>query len=104
MDLNFNFINEDTKSYVLNIFIESCIKSIRRNLDTILKAIEFDKIAREEINAMEPKKIHEMFNSFAGKYFKRLMIYGFGGFVFGINTFVGLTLTGLTIINKIHKK
>ena len=104
LDLNFSFINEDTKSYVLNLFIESCIKSIRRNLDTILKAIEFDKIARDEINAMEPKKIHEMFNSFAGKYFKRLMIYGFGGFIFGINTYVGLTLTGLTIINKKFNK
>jgi len=104
IDLNFNFINEETKSYLVNIFIESCIKSIRRNLDTILKAIEFDKIARDEINAMEPKKIHEMFNSFAGKYFKKLMIYGFGGFIFGVNTYVGLTLTSLTVIGKKFNK
>lgn len=104
IDLNFNFINDETKSYFVNIFIESCIKSIRRNLDTILKAIEFDKIARDEINAMEPIKIHEMFNSFAGKYFKKLMIYGFGGFIFGINTYIGLSLTGLTVIGKkLHK-
>ena len=104
IDLNFNFINEETKSNIVNIFIESCIKSIRRNLDTILKAIEFDKIARDEINAMEPKKIHEMFNSFAGKYFKKLMIYGFGGFIFGVNTYVGLTLTGLTVVGKNFNK
>lgn len=103
-DRNFDFINEDTKSYFVNLFIDASIKSIRGNLDAILKSIEFDKIAREEINGMEPKKIHEMFNSFAGKYFERLMLYGFGGFIFGINTYIGLTLTGLTIINKkFHK-
>jgi len=103
-DRNLDFISQDTKSYFINIFIDSSIKSIRGNLDAILKSIEFDKIARDEINAMEPKKIHEMFNSFAGKYFKKLMLYGFGGFIFGINTYVGLTLTGLTIINKkFHK-
>lgn len=103
-NLSFDFIDAATKSYILNIFVESCIESTKRNLDTILKAIEFDRIAREEIDAMEPKKIHEMFNSFAGKYFKKLMLYGFGGFVFGINTYVGLILSGLTVINKkIHK-
>lgn len=104
MDINFNFISEDTKAYIVDVFIESCIKSIRRNLDTILKAIEFDRIAREEIDAMEPRKIHEMFNSFGGKYFRKLMLYGFGGFIFGINTYVGLTLAGLKIISKKFNK
>nr|WP_312578456.1 DUF445 family protein [Sedimentibacter sp.] len=101
---NFNFIDETTKSYLLNILVKSAIESIKRNLDVLLKAIEFDRMAREEIYAMEPKKIHEMFDSFAGKYFRKLMLYGFGGFVFGINTYIGLFLSGLTAINKkIHK-
>jgi uncharacterized membrane protein YheB (UPF0754 family) len=103
-DLNFNFIDKATKSYILNIFVESSIESVKRNLDTILKAIEFDRIAREEIDAMEPKKIHEMFNSFADKYFRRLMLYGLGGFVFGINTYIGLILSGLAAINKKFNK
>ncbi|MBP1924679.1 uncharacterized membrane protein YheB (UPF0754 family) [Sedimentibacter acidaminivorans] len=104
IDLNFNFIDEKTKSYMLNIFVKSAIESIKVNLDTILKAIEFDRIAREEIYDMEPKKIHEMFNSFADKYFRRLMVYGLGGFVFGINAYFGLVLSGFASINKfIHK-
>jgi hypothetical protein len=45
-----------------------------------------------------------MFDSFAGKYFKRLMLYGFGGFVFGINMFVGFSLTALKIISELFAK
>ena len=44
---------------------------------------------------MEPKRIHEMFNSFGKKYFRRLMLYGLGGFVFGINVYIGISLTAL---------
>lgn len=101
---NFSFIHENTKSYAVNLFVVSSIKSIRRNLDKILKAVKFDQLAQEEIQSMEPKKIHEMFNSFMGKYFTRLKIYGVWGFVFGINAIIGLTLTGIKIIGEIFKK
>ena len=99
-DCSFNFIQDDTKVYFVNIIVEAGVMAIRRNLDSMLKTIEFDKIAREEIEAMEPRRIHEMFDSFAGKYFSRLMLYGFGGFIFGINIYVGLSLTALKIINE----
>ena len=72
-------------------------------LDEMLKSIEFDKIAKEEIEKMEPKKIHEMFNSFGEKYFRKLMLYGFFGFVFGINMYVGFALTGLKVISEVVK-
>jgi len=41
-----------------------------------------------------------MFNSFGEKYFRRLMLYGFGGLVFGINMYVGFALTGLKILSE----
>jgi len=100
---NFSFIDEKTKEYLLNGFVDSCILSLKRNLDEILRAVEFDQIAKEEIEKMEPKKIHEMFNSFGEKYFKRLMLYGFGGFVFGINMYVGLGLTSAKVISELFK-
>ncbi len=53
---------------------------------------------------MEPEKIHQMFNSFGEKYFRKLMLYGFGGFVFGINMYIGFSLTGLKIISESFKK
>lgn len=104
VSVNFDFIGVETKYYLLNMFVDSCISSLMNRLDEILKAIEFDEITREEIEKMEPEKIHEMFDSFAGKYFKRLMLYGFGGFVFGINMYVGFSLTLLKIISELTKK
>ncbi len=101
---NFSFIDFKTKEYIVNIFVESSIESLRGNLDEILKSVEFDKIAAEEIEKMEPEKIHQMFNSFGEKYFRTLMLYGFGGFVFGINMYVGFALTGVKIISEIFKK
>ena len=101
---NFSFIDSKSKEYVVNIFVESSIESLRKNLDEILKSVEFDKIACEEIEKMEPEKIHQMFNSFGEKYFRKLMLYGFGGFVFGINMYVGFALTGLKLISEIFKK
>jgi len=86
------------------MFVDSCILSLKKNLDDILKAVQFDQIAREEIEKMEPKKIHEMFNSFGEKYFSRLMLYGFGGFVFGINMYIGFGLTALKAISGLFGK
>ena len=99
-DSNFSFIDHNSKEYVVNIFVDSSIEGLRRNLDDILRSVEFDKIAAEEIEKMEPEKIHQMFNSFGEKYFRKLMLYGFGGFVFGINMYVGFTLTGLKILSE----
>ncbi|MDD2494502.1 MAG: DUF445 family protein [Tissierellia bacterium] len=104
IDNNLNFIDKNTKSYFANLFIESSVKSLKENLNYILKSVEFDKLAKEEIESMDARKIHELFNSFCGKYFKRLMIYGLGGFVFGINIYVGLSLTALKIINEKFQK
>ncbi|MFA9422902.1 MAG: DUF445 family protein, partial [Sedimentibacter sp.] len=101
---NFTFIDKTSKDYILNSFVDSCILSLRRNLDEILKAVEFDKIAKEEIEKMEPEKIHEMFNSFGEKYFRSLMLYGFGGFVFGINMYVGFALTSVKLVSELFNK
>ncbi|WP_313346558.1 DUF445 family protein [Sedimentibacter sp.] len=101
---NLNFISNDSKDYLFNIFIDSTINSLKRNLDKILKSVEFDKIAKEEIEKMKPQKIHKMFNSFGEKYFRRLMIYGFGGFIFGINVYIGMSLTALKVSSQLMNK
>ncbi|MEL7648266.1 MAG: DUF445 family protein [Sedimentibacter sp.] len=101
---NFAFADEKTKEYLLNVFVDASISSLKNNLDDILKAVQFDRIAREEIENMEPRKIHEMFNSFGEKYFCRLMLYGLGGFVFGINMYVGFGLTALKSLSGLFRK
>ena len=100
----FSFINEEAKDYFINIITEASILTLKNNLSDILKNIEFDEIAKEQINAMKHKKIHSMFNSFAGKYFRKLMIYGLGGAVFGINIIVGIVLASAYGIKKLIKK
>lgn len=100
----FSFVNKEAKDFFVNIVTEASILTLKNNLSDILKDIEFDKIAKEQINAMNPKKIHNMFNSFAGKYFRRLMIYGLGGTVFGINIIVGIVLSSAYGIKKLIKK
>ena len=97
---NFSFIDSKSKEHIVNIFVDSSIEGLRRNLDDILMSVEFDVIAAEEIEKMEPEKIQQMFNSFGEKYFRKLMLYGFGGLVFGINMYVGFALTGLKILSE----
>ncbi len=99
------FINNDSKEYLLSTAIDAVILTLKNNLSTMLSDIEFDKIAKEQISEMSPKKIHKMFNSFAGKYFRTLELYGFLGAVFGINTILGLALSfGYAIKNVFKKK
>ncbi len=100
----FSFINNEAKNYFISIITEASIITLKNNLSDILKDIEFDEIAKEQINAMNPRKIHTMFNSFAGKYFGRLMMYGFGGAVFGINIIAGVALAAAYGIKNIIKK
>lgn len=58
----------------------------------------------QEIMNMENKKLHHMFNSFAGKYFNKLKIYGAGGALFAIPYFnillIGYYLLSNIIFNK----
>lgn len=100
----FTFINYESKEYLLSQASDAVILSLRKNLSTMLNDIEFDKIAKEQISEMSPKKIHMMFNSFAGKYFRTLILYGFWGAVFGINTILGLALASVYTIKNIFKK
>ncbi len=97
----FGFINSESKEYVLGKIADAVILSLRNNLSDMLKDIEFDKITKEQINGMNPKKIHMMFNSFAGKYFTALMLYGFWGAVFGVNTMAGLALSAVYCVKNL---
>lgn len=98
------FISNESKEYLLSTAIDAVILTLKNNLSTMLSDIEFDKIAKEQINEMSPKKIHKMFNSFAGKYFRTLEVYGFWGAVFGINTILGLALAFVYAIKNVFKK
>lgn len=96
---NFDFISKDTKNHISNLIIDTGVDTLSKNLSKILNNIDIDKIVCSQIDKMDGKTIHEMFNSFAGKYFKTLMLYGLGGFVFGINIFTGILLSSIKLVS-----
>ena len=81
----FNFIKDDTKDHITYNVIDGIINVIIEDTVNILKAVSLKKITMEQIAVMEPKEIHDLFNSFAGDFFKKLYLYGGFGAVFGIN-------------------
>lgn len=101
---NINIMPTQTKEYIIQIFSDTSTLSLKNNLSTIISDLEFDKLIKEQINQMSTKKIHKMFDSFAGKYFKRVMFYGIFGGVFGINTIFGLCLSLAHSVSSLFKK
>ena len=82
--LNSNLDNE-TKDYALKLTAEAAFQSLADNIRDILATIDLQKIVVDEINAMHPKEVEKLFESFAGKYFSQLINYGFGfGVLFGL--------------------
>ncbi|WP_297295892.1 DUF445 family protein [uncultured Brachyspira sp.] len=87
-----DIIDDETKYYFLNLIID-CAKD---DINLIIEAIDFSKITREEIDNMNPKNIHDVFNSFAKKYLNRLKLYGmFGGLV-------GVLLVIIKCVNTVN--
>ena len=82
--LNSNLDNE-TKDFALKLTAEAAFQSLADNIGAILATIDLQKIVVDEINAMHPKEVEKLFESFAGKYFSQLINYGFGfGVLFGL--------------------
>lgn len=74
----------------LSYLTDAAFVSIKPNMNKILSDINFDLITEKAINNMSGKEIHKLFYDFAGRYFKKLKLYGaFGGF-FGINSLLGI--------------
>lgn len=84
--LDFNIIvSLEFLDEILVILTESLIDSIEKELFDIIKALNMKKITESEMNKLENKEIEEIFYSFAGKYFKKLELYGLSGGIFGIH-------------------
>jgi uncharacterized membrane protein YheB (UPF0754 family) len=83
LELN-DIVDIKTKDELVAKIIDALIKSIENNLNIVIKSINLQNIIEREINNMSAKEIEDLFNSFAGEYFKKLKLYGLGGAIFGI--------------------
>ncbi|MFW6008055.1 MAG: DUF445 family protein [archaeon] len=72
-------IDEKSIEYILDIILESILKAFEEHGNKLIDTLYIKETTVSEINKMGPDEIEEMFNSFAGRYFKRLKLYGWIG-------------------------
>ncbi len=70
--------------YVSELLLRSGFDSLENNIVSIFNSVKIKEIAVAEVEAMQAEEIEILFNSFAGKYFKRLKQYGWFGGGFGL--------------------
>ncbi|MFK5938002.1 MAG: DUF445 family protein [Sulfurimonas sp.] len=89
--LNINeMLDLKLKNHMLDIIIDSAFESINAKIVELMGAVDFKKVITKEIQEMHPKELEDMFYSFAGPYFNKLILYGSLGFLFGLVTLVGV--------------
>jgi uncharacterized membrane protein YheB (UPF0754 family) len=94
---SFDFITDNSKNYLIGRIIETGLISISEYIVPILQEIDLKNIANEQIDALDPREIDILFNSFAGDFFSKLRFYGIFGFVFGINVGLSIILLGFDL-------
>jgi uncharacterized membrane protein YheB (UPF0754 family) len=87
-------LHPDTKEFFAFNVLEAVFEALDENLPQLLLSVDLHKVVVEEIEAMHPKEVEALFNSFAAIYFRELINYGFGfGVVFGLG--LDLALQGI---------
>ncbi|AFM03379.1 hypothetical protein Fleli_0925 [Bernardetia litoralis DSM 6794] len=77
-------IPNESKDFVVELLLNAGLEALQEELPHILASIPIKEIVVSEISQMPPQEIEALFNSFAKKYFDRLVQYGFGfGIAFG---------------------
>ena len=76
--------DEKTLDYFNKLFIKAIINSLKNNFSELVNSFDINDITKREINEMRAEEIEELFYSFAGKYLKRLKLYGWSGGSFGV--------------------
>ncbi|WP_291723134.1 DUF445 family protein [Bernardetia sp.] len=78
-------IPNESKNFVVELLLNAGLEALQEELPHILASIPIKDIVVKEISQMPPEEIEALFNSFAKKYFDRLVQYGFGfGIAFGL--------------------
>ena len=87
--LNINkMLDLKLKNHMLDIVIDAAFESINAKIMELMGAVDFKKVITKEIQEMHPKELEDMFYSFAGPYFNKLILYGSLGFLFGLITLI----------------
>ncbi|MCS7017543.1 MAG: DUF445 family protein [Cytophagales bacterium] len=75
----------ETLQSLANALIDAVLHTAEQHLPAIVNAVDIGKVVVREISEMHPKEIEDLFYSFAARYFRQLINYGFGfGIMFGL--------------------
>lgn len=92
IDNKFEFISDETSTYLSEKLINSGLNTIETNIIPMLRSLDLKSITLKEVDEMHPKEIHDLFKSFAGDFFMKLYIYGGFGLIFGVNVYLSIIL------------
>lgn len=93
-------IDSKTKAYFIDQILGPLVDSFEANFSGVLESLNIAEVTENEIKKMDNKELEELFLKIAGKYFRKLKLYGLNGFVFGLNNF----LTGACIVSYLIMK
>ena len=96
-------IDQETLNNGLEIVLNPFIKVGVENVGDIFDSLKISRLTYTEIANMENSKLHEMFDSFAGKYFKKLKMYGVWGGIFAV-PYLNYSLIGYSGFKMINDK
>ena len=88
IDEKFGFINSNLRKEIANKIIDGVIDCTITNSKELIESVNLKEVTYEQIKVMDSKEIHDLFNSFAGTFFKKLYAYGAFGAAFGINLYI----------------
>lgn len=92
IESEFKFINDETKEYITRKMVDALLTTgIGFTVDA-MKALKLKEITTEQVEIMDSREIHMLFNAFAGDFFIKLYLYGSMGAVFGVNMYLSIVL------------
>lgn len=90
LENNAQFINLDTKKDIVEKVLDDILSISIEHTSEILKVLNLKEVTKKEIINMDSKEIHNLVDSFAGMYFKKLYLYGSFGAIFGANLYFSI--------------
>jgi uncharacterized membrane protein YheB (UPF0754 family) len=79
---------EAKRVIICDCIADAIFESADRQIPDLVNAISVDTVVEREINAMSAQEIEELFYSFAGEYFKKIILYGWIGSLGGLLSYV----------------
>lgn len=100
MIADMSWIQAETEKDIVSKTVQAGLEALGTHLSEIVNAMALKAITIREIEALEPRKIHQLFKNFAGRYFRKLEAYGLLGGIFGVQKFAGLVIGAVYFLKQ----